>query len=119
MKVLIQNKIEPVDIREIDEDSMMWTLNDSMEINDTEGSLQFKAKQKMKKKNSIFMRTSAEKNEYMRKTYIDADHRNENSPEFQRNHKEKNEQYAYLYEKHNQDTLAEDGMSEAQTRHLI
>ena len=28
MKILIQEKVEPVDIREVDEDSMMWTLND-------------------------------------------------------------------------------------------
>ena len=38
MKILIQGKVEPVDIREVDEDSMMWTLNDSMnhEHHDTE-----------------------------------------------------------------------------------
>jgi hypothetical protein len=40
MKMLIQAKIEPVDIREVDEDEMMWTLNDSFdhEEQDTENS---------------------------------------------------------------------------------
>ena len=31
MKILIQEKVEPVDIREVDEDSMMWTLNGSID----------------------------------------------------------------------------------------
>ena len=30
MRVLIQAKIEPVDIREVDEDVMQWTVNDSI-----------------------------------------------------------------------------------------
>ena len=40
IKMLIQAKIEPVDIREVDEDEMNWTLNDSMdhECVDTENS---------------------------------------------------------------------------------
>ena len=51
MKLLIQNKIEPVDIREIDEDSMMWTINDSADnnANDTVGSIDIETKDKSKK----------------------------------------------------------------------
>lgn len=38
--MLIQAKIEPVDIREVDESEMQWTLNDSLdhEMDDTENS---------------------------------------------------------------------------------
>lgn len=51
MKLLIQNKIEPVDIREIDEDSMMWTINDSADnnANDTVGSIDIETKDKNKR----------------------------------------------------------------------
>jgi len=34
IKMLIQAKIEPVDIREVDEEHMMWTLNDSFDRED-------------------------------------------------------------------------------------
>lgn len=34
IKMLVQAKIEPVDIREVDEDQMNWTLNDSFDRED-------------------------------------------------------------------------------------
>jgi hypothetical protein len=38
MKTYIQKQIEPVDIREIDEHSMDWTVNDTIE-NETDDNL--------------------------------------------------------------------------------
>ena len=85
VKILIQNKIEPVDIREIDEDSMMWTLNDSIDHEDidreSDNSMLINDKDKKKKKKSIFHRSNAEKMEYLRKKNLEIDEKNERSPD--------------------------------------
>ena len=38
MKILIQEKVEPVDIREIDEESMIWTLSHSSMVQEDDDS---------------------------------------------------------------------------------
>ena len=92
MKLLIQNKIEPVDIREIDEDSMMWTINDSNDnnANDTVGSIDIETKDKNKKV-QIFSRSKDEKKEYLHKMYLETDEKNEKSPDKKSKSNEKNE----------------------------
>ena len=55
----IQRKVEPVDIREVDEESMAWTLHDSMdhEDHDSDASRDNKDLESNKRKQSIFHRT--------------------------------------------------------------
>lgn len=82
MKILIQEKVEPVDIREVDEDSMMWTLNDGSidhENFDSVGSQEHPVLKKKTKtlKTSIFCRTSEEKIKYLQTLKTFTDEKNE------------------------------------------
>ena len=66
--------MEPVDIREIDEESMLWTLNDSMDYEDQtnekdNGILTKQKKREQKAKVSIFARTLDEKNAFISEKY--------------------------------------------------
>ena len=67
LKMEIQRKVEPVDIREVDEESMAWTLNDSMdhEDHDSDASRHNKNISPGSKKQSIFHRTKQEKLDYL------------------------------------------------------
>lgn len=70
-KVYIQCKLEPIDIREIDEDSMMCTLSD--ENNDEERVFDCTNENKNKKSKSgkmfLFKRTKEEKKQYIDSKY--------------------------------------------------
>jgi hypothetical protein len=81
MKILIQEKVEPVDIREVDEDSMMWTLNGSIDHENFD-SVASQEKPVLKKKTktlktSIFCRTNEEKIKYLQTLKTFTDEKNE------------------------------------------
>jgi len=58
---------------------MLWTLNDSIDhaINDTENSKIENHRNDGQKKISIFHRTNKEKMDYLKKTYLETDEKNE------------------------------------------
>ena len=65
--------MQPVDVREIDEESMMWTLNDSKDYEDRldeqDQAILITKKKELKAKSSIFSRTLDEKNAFIDENY--------------------------------------------------